>query len=66
VDHYLNYMPHSHRTAEEGVCEGYIENSKEISLRLLDAMSGNYSKFEVVFSGRRGFHLHIARAIEVD
>jgi hypothetical protein len=22
-------------------------------------MSGNYSKFEIVFSGRRGFHLHV-------
>ena len=59
VDHYLNYIPHSHRTTEEGVCEGCLENSKEISLRLLDAMSINYSKLEVVFSGRRGFHLHV-------
>jgi hypothetical protein len=22
VDHYLNYLPHSHHTSEEGVCEG--------------------------------------------
>jgi hypothetical protein len=58
VDHYLNYLPHSHRTTEEGLCEGCLENSKEISLRLLDAMSSNYSKFEIVFSGRRGFHIH--------
>ena len=36
VDHYLNYLPHSHRTTEDGVCEGCLENSKEISLRLLD------------------------------
>jgi DNA primase catalytic subunit len=59
VDHYLNYMPHSHRTTEEGVCEGCLENSREISLRLLDVMSSNYSKLEVVFSGRCGFHLHV-------
>jgi hypothetical protein len=59
VDHYLNYRPHSHRTTDEGVCEGCLENSKEISLRLLDTMRINYSRFEVVFSGRRGFHLHV-------
>lgn len=59
VDHYLNYRPHSHRTTVEGVCEGCLENSREISLRLLDTMSSNYSKFQIVFSGRRGFHLHI-------
>jgi hypothetical protein len=47
------------RATEEGVCEGCLENSKEISLRLLDTMSSNYSKFEIVFSVRRGFHLHI-------
>ena len=59
VDHYLNYLPHSHHTSEEGICEGCLENSKEISLRLLDAMGTNYSKFEIVFSGKRGFHLHV-------
>lgn len=66
VDHYLNFLPHSHRTAEEGVCEGCLENSREISLRLLDAMSSSYSKLEVVFSGRRGFHIHILDYDESD
>lgn len=59
IDHYLNYQPHSHRTTEDGVCIGCLENARELTLEVLEAVNENHSQIKVVFSGRRGFHVHV-------
>ena len=59
IDSYLNYKKHNHRTTEEGVCEGCIENSKQLTERLLDKIGENYRDIRIVFSGKSGFHIHV-------
>ena len=59
IDSYLNYRRHTHRNTEEGVCEGCIEGSKQLTERLLDKIGENYRDIRVVFSGKSGFHIHV-------
>ncbi len=59
LDHYLMYMPHGHRTEPEGFCFGCLENIKELTDRALDAVTENYSDIRVIYSGKRGFHIHV-------
>jgi DNA primase catalytic subunit len=52
------WIPHSHDSLNP-VCRECLFNSKMITLQILDAMEENYSKIQIVFSGRRGFHIHV-------
>jgi len=59
IDSYLRYAPHGHRTEPEGFCFSCLENIKELTERALDAVSQNYNDVRMVFSGKRGFHVHV-------
>lgn len=59
VDSHLFWRPHYHRNTEEGICYGCLHRSKDITLNLLFKVMENYSDIMVVFSGRKGFHLHV-------
>lgn len=59
VDSYLYRKPHIHAFDNHSVCEGCLEISKQLTLQVADEVSRYYSRFAVVFSGLRGFHLHV-------
>ena len=59
VDAYLNWRPHSHYKGMEGVCIGCLSLAYDATLELLWKIKENYKDIHVVFSGRRGFHIHI-------
>jgi hypothetical protein len=59
VDSYIRYAPHGHRTEPEGFCYGCLGNVKELTERACDVLAENYSDIRVVFSGQRGFHVHV-------
>lgn len=59
IDSYLNYRKHNHRTTEDGVCQGCLENSKQLAERFIDEVSENYKDIRVIFSGKSGFHIHV-------
>jgi hypothetical protein len=59
VDHYLNWWPHGHHVDSDGICDGCLVNAREISLNLIDKIEENYSDIHVVFSGKKGFHIHV-------
>jgi DNA primase catalytic subunit len=59
VDSYLRHRLHRHFKSACGVCEGCLEISKHIALEVCDEILENYSNLVVVFSGRRGFHIHV-------
>jgi DNA primase catalytic subunit len=59
IDSYLNYKKHNHRTTEDRVCEGCLENSKQLTEKFIDEIKTNYSDVRAVFSGKAGFHIHV-------
>lgn len=59
IDSYLNYHKHNHRTTEDRICEGCLENSKQLAERFIDEIRENYRDIRIVFSGRSGFHIHV-------
>ena len=59
LDHYLRYVSHGHRTEPEGFCYGCLGSIKELTVRAIDAVLKNYCDVRVVFSGKRGFHIHV-------
>ena len=59
IDSYLFWRPHYHHIDRDGVCVGCLRVSKEATLRLLEKIDENYSDLHVVFSGKRGFHIHV-------
>ena len=59
VDSDLFWKPHSHWVCREGVCVGCLSQARETTLNLLWKIEENYSDVHVVFSGRRGFHIHV-------
>ena len=60
VDSYLGRRAHRHSISPvTGVCEGCLEVSKHLALELCDRVLDHYSRVQVVFSGRRGFHVHV-------
>ena len=59
IDSYLRYAPHGHRTEPEGFGYCCLRNIKEWTERSLDAVTENYSDVRIVFSGKRGFHVHV-------
>lgn len=59
IDLYLHWQPHSHVVDRYNVCVGCLSISKDATLTLLDKITDNYSDVHVVFSGKRGFHIHV-------
>jgi len=59
IDSYLNYRKHTHRITEDRVCEGCLENSKQLTERFIDEVKENYRDIRIVFSGKSGFHVHV-------
>jgi len=59
VDSYLFWKPHSHYEDENRLCSGCLRLSYEATLELLWKIEENYRDVHVVFSGRRGFHIHV-------
>jgi len=59
VDSYLYHMRHQHAFNNYSVCLGCLEISRRLTIQVCDEISRYYSKFGIVFSGRRGFHLHV-------
>jgi hypothetical protein len=60
VDSYLKSRPHRHvYDPLWKVCEGCLAISRDLGLTLCDRILENYSQIEIVFSGRRGFHVHV-------
>jgi hypothetical protein len=51
-------VPHNHRI-DRNVCLDCLYVSKDITLYTLDEIEKNYRKIQIVFSGRRGFHIHV-------
>lgn len=59
VDSYLYRRPHVDSLDNRLVCEECLEASRQMTLEVGDEIGRYYSRFGVVFSGRRGFHLHV-------
>jgi hypothetical protein len=57
VDHHNVWKPHIHY--ENKVCPGCIENSRGSTLHICERIEQNYRDLQIVFSGRRGFHIHV-------
>jgi len=59
IDSYLFWRPHSHFADRNGVCVGCLSISQDSTLRLVEKIEENYSDIHIVFSGERGFHVHV-------
>jgi hypothetical protein len=59
VDHYLRYKPHRHDLLPDRICMGCLETAKELAEEILDVILENYIDVHMVFSGHRGFHIHV-------
>jgi hypothetical protein len=59
VDSYLYYKIHVHAFNNFSVCLDCLEISRRLAIQVCDEISRYYSKFAIVFSGRRGFHVHV-------
>jgi hypothetical protein len=57
VDCHNVWSPHPH--VKGRVCPGCITNSKGLTIHICEAIEQNYSNIQIVFSGRRGFHIHV-------
>lgn len=58
VDNTNVWMPHNNHV-KNMICRPCLANSRDITLHILDHILENYSRVKVVFSGRRGFHIHV-------
>ena len=59
VDSYLFRRPHLHAFDNHHVCEGCLEISRRLALEAADEIGRYYTDMAVIFSGRRGFHIHV-------
>lgn len=63
VDSYLamkQFGRHVHRHAGRlGVCYECVEASRILAVQVCELIEEYYSKIAIVFSGRRGFHIHV-------
>jgi hypothetical protein len=60
VDSRLRSRSHGHFIDPRlEVCAGCLEISKHLALEICDHIAANYRNVQIVFSGRRGFHLHV-------
>lgn len=60
VDSYVSGLKHRHiRMGSSWVCYDCLKISKELAIQACEAIEEYYSKIAIVFSGRRGFHIHV-------
>ena len=60
VDSYVLGLRHRHvRMGSSGVCSECLTISKNLTIQACEAVEEYYSKVAIVFSGRRGFHIHV-------
>jgi DNA primase catalytic subunit len=59
VDSYVVKKPHRHVYVAEGVCYECLNISKELTIQACEGIEGYYSDIAIVFSGKRGFHIHV-------
>ena len=57
IDFHNVWKQHIHY--EDKTCPGCIENSKGLTIHICERIENNYSDIQIVFSGRRGFHIHV-------
>jgi DNA primase catalytic subunit len=58
VDSYNVWVPHNHIKSRP-VCLECLYVSKKLTLHICDAIEENYTDIQIVFSGKRGFHIHV-------
>jgi len=55
-----NAIPLEHRHYNRGaVCPDCLYNAKRLAVQVCEVVEQNYSDLMIVFSGRKGFHIHI-------
>jgi len=60
VDSYVLGLRHKHvRIGASKVCIECLKISRELAIQACEAIEEYYSKIAIVFSGRRGFHIHV-------
>jgi hypothetical protein len=59
VDIHLFYQPHPHYVGLDGVCTRCLSISRDATVTILDKLRENHRDIHVVFSGRKGFHVHV-------
>lgn len=59
VDLHLFWRPHYHYTGIDGICGRCLTISKDATLRVVDKINENYSDIHIVFSDKKGFHVHV-------
>jgi hypothetical protein len=60
VDSFMRKRMHDHSWHPQyEVCEGCLDISKHLTLELCDRIQATHQNIQTVFSGRRGFHIHI-------
>jgi hypothetical protein len=58
VDSHNVWVPHNHDRWRP-VCTECLYISKDLTLHICEAIEENYRDIQIVFSGRRGFHIHV-------
>ena len=60
VDSYLRHKLHRHYSSKEtGICDGCLQISKALTVSACEQVEEYYSDVAIVFSGKRGFHIHV-------
>ena len=59
IDANMFWRPHSHFKSREGVCIGCLRLAYDNTYVLVDKILENYDDVRLVFSGKRGFHIHV-------
>jgi len=59
VDIHLFWRPHRHHVGLDGICARCLSISRDATLRIIDKISENHSDIHIVFSGKKGFHIHV-------
>jgi hypothetical protein len=60
VDSFMRKRRHHHSWHPQyAVCEGCLDISKHLTLELCDCIRATHRNIQIVFSGRRGFHIHV-------
>jgi len=61
VDVDANVIPLEHRHYNRGtVCPDCLYNAKLLAVHISEAIEQNYTDVMIVFSGRKGFHIHVS------
>jgi hypothetical protein len=58
VDSHNVWAPHNHDISRP-VCMECLYISKKLTLHICEEIEENYTNIQIVFSGRRGFHIHV-------